>query len=164
MRDRIPSDGFAIVFQLCCWYPIDSRLYWLLGETLNVLGHIDQAAEIMDELVRNGRSGLFRDLPLHRRVLRDALPAYRELRDPIRRGQLMSQMLVIPRPLFGGGVGEVAYTAGSCATIGAMAHFSKVVIPGADGGQLPTRRSAPTCPSTGGTSRSVLPSAFLCRR
>ena len=33
-RAKLPPDAIAIVQQLLLWYPTDSRLYWLLGETL----------------------------------------------------------------------------------------------------------------------------------
>src|ERR1019366_1704770 len=54
MRDRLPVNGGAIVFQLCKWYPGNRRLYWQLGEILNVLGQIEQAGGIFDELVYDG--------------------------------------------------------------------------------------------------------------
>ena len=129
-RDRLPSNGGAIVFQLCKWYPGDMRLYWQLGEILNVLGQIEQAGEILDELVRNGRSGVFRDLPAHRRVLRDAIPAYHDIQDPKKRGMLLSQLLLIPRPMPGAPViGEAAYAAGSSAAIIAVPYWSKEPAP-----------------------------------
>ena len=126
MRDRLPSNAGPIIFQLCKWYPGDMRLYWQLGELLNVLGQVEQAGDIFDELVRNGRSGVFLDLPAHRRVLRDALPGYREIQDPKKRGMLLSQLLLIPRPMPGAPViGEAAYVAGSSAAGIAVPYWSK---------------------------------------
>ena len=130
MRDRLPANGGSIVFQLCKWYPGDRRLYWQFGEILNVYGQIEQAGGIFDELVDGGRSGIFLDLPSHRRVLRDALPAYREIQDPTKRGMLLSQMLLLPRPMLGASVvGEAAYAASSCVAIIAVPHFGKDVGP-----------------------------------
>jgi hypothetical protein len=134
MRDRLPVNGGEIVFQLCKWYPTDRRLYWQLGELLNVYGQIGQASDIFNELVDGGPSGIFLDLPAHRRVLRDALPAYREIQDPNKHGMLLSQLLLIPRPMLGAPViGEAAYAASSCAAIIAVPHLSKEVVPPPDG-------------------------------
>lgn len=130
MRDRLPSNGGAIVFQLCKWYPGDMRLYWQLGELLNVLGQIEQAGGILDELVNGGKLGIYLDLADHRRILRDALPAYRDIQDPKKRGMLLSQLLLIPRPMPGAPViGEAAYAAASCAAISAVPYLSKIPPP-----------------------------------
>ena len=130
MRDRLPATGSETLFQLCKWYPSDRRLYWQLGELLNVYGEIEQAAGIFDELVDGGRSGIFLDLGAHRRVLRDALPAYRAIQDPYKRGMLLSQLLLLPRPMLGAPVvGEAAYAAGSSAAMIAVPHLSKEVVP-----------------------------------
>ena len=130
MHDRLPMNAGEVVFQLCKWYPGDRRLYWQLAELLNVYGQVGQAADILNELADGGRSGIFLDLPAHRRVLRDALPAYREIQDTHNRGMLVSQLLAIPRPTFGAPVvGDAAYAAASCAAINAVPHLSKEVIP-----------------------------------
>ena len=130
MRDRLPLNGINIVFQLCKWYPTERRLYWQLAELLNVHGQIEQASGMLDELVDGGNSGKFQDLPAHRRVLRAALPAYREIQDPTKRGMLLSQLLLIPRPMPGAPViGEIAYTAGCCATITMVPYWDKPTPP-----------------------------------
>jgi hypothetical protein len=123
-------NGGEILFQLCKWYPSDRRLYWQFAEILNVYGQIGQSGQIFNDLVDDGQSGIFLDLAAHRRVLRDALPAYRELQDPKKRGMLLSQLLAIPRPMLGAPVvGEAAYAAGSCAAITAVPHLSQEVVP-----------------------------------
>lgn len=125
LRDRLPLEAPALVFQLCNWYPQDFRLYWLMGEMLNFLGQIGQASGILDELADSGRSALYRDLPAHRRILGEALPAYRELQSPTKRGVLLAQLLCLPRPNFGGAVGEATQVVVNQAAVIAMPEFEK---------------------------------------
>src|SRR3569623_2953170 len=97
---------------------------------LYVYGGSDQAAGIFDELVDAGRSGVYSELGAHRRGLRDALPAVRDLQEPHKRGMLLTQMLLLPRPMIGApGVGGAAYVGASGAAALAVPHISKVVVP-----------------------------------
>jgi tetratricopeptide (TPR) repeat protein len=130
IRDRLPMDAFNLLYQLVLWFPTDMRLYWFLGEILNLYGAIDQADAIFVELVETG--ALFKDLHRHRRVLKEALPAYRLFREPSTRGMLLTEMLLLPRPLFAPpGIGDAAYVASACAAI----RFAPLV--GKDEGQTP---------------------------
>lgn len=117
-RDKLPGNAFAILYQLCLWFPTDMRLYWQLGEMLNALGAIDQASDIFTELGEAGLAGSFRGLRQHRSVLREAKPIYLELMKPVSRGMLLCELQLLPKPLFAPPiVGDAAYLAGSSALV-----------------------------------------------
>jgi len=45
-RRKLPPDALAVVQQLLLWMPEDTRLYWLLGELLNVQGDLKMADQV----------------------------------------------------------------------------------------------------------------------
>ncbi len=47
-RAKLPPDALAIVQQLVLWHPRDPRLYWLLGELLNLEGDVETAYTVID--------------------------------------------------------------------------------------------------------------------
>ncbi len=107
--DRLPIDAFNTVLQLVEWYPQDLRLYWLLGELLNVFGHVIPAEEIITELSASDLP--FKDLPRHRRVLRAAAALLRELKiqSPSTKALLLGCLSSIPNGnLLPPGVGAAA--------------------------------------------------------
>jgi hypothetical protein len=74
--NRMPVDAEMIVVQLLLWRPLDTRLNWLYGELLNMRGQVDWAFSVLDFCQK---MGLNRELRQHHLVLRDAVPAYKEL-------------------------------------------------------------------------------------
>jgi hypothetical protein len=119
MWDKLPEDGSNVVLQLVLWTPWDDRLYWLLAELINVNGYVEPAYSILAELRDVGVGGGFQDLHAHRKVLREAVDAYRnwypQPGDPEpkkRRGFLLSALT--PPPLLAPGpAGAAAQQAGA---------------------------------------------------
>lgn len=110
MRDRLPTNGFNVLYMILLWFPTDMRLYWLFGELLNAAGAVDQAADVFVELVESGTAGSFKDLPRHRRVLVEAKPAYLKFRDPMTQAHLLAATMIVPRPMLAPpGLGDAAY-------------------------------------------------------
>jgi hypothetical protein len=74
---ELPPDAFALTCQLVIWFPLDDRLYWLLGEVVNAQeGDPRVASAIFQELLghRAGQTRRYdpRELRRHAQVLRDA--------------------------------------------------------------------------------------------
>src|SRR6516225_3442784 len=61
-------------------YPTDARLYWLFGEILNSCGRVEDAQQILDDLVNVNQLSNIRELVAHRRVLVEQAGLLRELR------------------------------------------------------------------------------------
>jgi hypothetical protein len=107
--DRLPADAYTTVRQLVLWYPQDLRLYWLLGEFLNIFGHVIPAEEILTELLANDLP--FKDLRKHRRVLQEAAALLRKLNihAPSTQALLLACLSSIPNgSLLPGGAGAAA--------------------------------------------------------
>jgi hypothetical protein len=141
MADLLPPDALQIVIQLVVWFPHDQGLCWLLAEVLNANGLVEPAAEILDYLRDKGFNppGLHE----HRRVLMEAAPIMRELRDPSTMGQLLGA-LTLPPLLAPPGVGAIAQ--------GTEAGTALALLPQL--GQRPPPNLAPDSP---GVSPNVLP-------
>jgi hypothetical protein len=71
-RVKLPKDALAIVEQLVLWYPDDTRLYWLLGELLNVQGDLAGANVVFAEC-RDNRRFDADELQQHHRLIKEAL-------------------------------------------------------------------------------------------
>lgn len=114
--DQLPPDALNLLLQLVQWQPFDDRLYWLLAEVLNALGHVDVALERMDELVQARQHSDVRELFQHRKVLREASPAavLAAWRDPNVRLAILCLMSPrgLPVPV---GAGVIAQQAGDLA-------------------------------------------------
>lgn len=74
-RAKLPPDALAIVQQLLLWFPLDVRLYWLLGELYAANGDLDSAAVIFDECTWSGKYGNRQVLRDHRQAIRAAIEA-----------------------------------------------------------------------------------------
>lgn len=131
-RDRLPPNAIHVLYQLAVWFPTDMRLYWQVGELLNAFGAIDQAHDIFVELVEAGMSRSFKDLPRHRRALVEARPVYQIWNKPETKGMLLSELLLLPRPLFAPPViGDAATAVGhlAAAVYGPRAGSDQVPLP-----------------------------------
>jgi hypothetical protein len=128
MSDRLPDNAVDLLTRLAVWFPTDMRLYWQLGQLLSVVGSIDQAAAIAEELTYAGMARSFKGLPQQRRALLDAMKSYKvilEPTEPAAHGQLVAAMMLLPRPLFAPPVvGAVAYAAGCAAMVPAVIESS----------------------------------------
>lgn len=80
----VPQDGYPIVAQLLVWSPNDDRLYWQLGELLNAGGNVQDAYQVLDELVNTRTASAVRDVQAHRRALKESLPVVAAVKDTIR--------------------------------------------------------------------------------
>ena len=76
----LPPDAFNVVAQLLLWAPNDDRLYWQLGEILNSMGLVPEAAKIFDELSFVRKFGA-REFMEHRRALKESLDVANALVD-----------------------------------------------------------------------------------
>jgi tetratricopeptide (TPR) repeat protein len=120
MWDRLPPDASNIVLQLILWAPGDYRLYWLLGELLNVYGHVEPAYAILAELVNAGVD--FQGLREHRKVLDQVVKAYKAWRPPpgtsrpMETPGLLLSALTAPTPLAPGPAGAASHQAAAAAT------------------------------------------------
>jgi hypothetical protein len=81
-KAKLPKDAVAVVEQLLIWLPVDTRLYWLLGEVLNAEGDIASAATILDECAGARRYNA-RILREHRRTLQEAKAALAPVVSPL---------------------------------------------------------------------------------
>jgi tetratricopeptide (TPR) repeat protein len=79
--DRLPPDAPWLVRELMMAYPTDARLYWLFGEILNTVGRVEDALQVLDDLVNVNQLSSVRDLREHRRVLLERANLIRDLRD-----------------------------------------------------------------------------------
>jgi hypothetical protein len=70
---ELPPDGYVIVSQLLVWSPDDDRLYWQLGELLNMMGRVADAASILTELADQRKETGVRELMRRRSILKDAV-------------------------------------------------------------------------------------------
>jgi tetratricopeptide (TPR) repeat protein len=79
-----PPDAYPVVSQLLLWSPGDDRLYWQLAELLNTMGNVQDAYEVLDELVNTRTASAVRDVQAHRRILKESLPLVGALNDVFR--------------------------------------------------------------------------------
>ncbi len=137
--DRLPVDAYSTVLQLVVWYPQDLRLYWLLGEFLNVFGHVVPASEILTELSANDLP--FKDLAKHRRVLRAgaALLAALKIQSPSTRALLLGCLSSIPN---GGLPPAGAGAAVTAISVAAPMEWARLI-------ENPPQNTAPTPGPTG---------------
>jgi hypothetical protein len=71
-REKLPQQALPVVQQLLFWMPDDMRLYWLMGELLNVQGDVADAWKLLDRC--SNTSGFFSpELKRHRQVLDEYL-------------------------------------------------------------------------------------------
>ena len=126
VRDRLPTNTYNIVFQLAKWFPAEPRLYWFVGEMLNVAGAIDQAEGILNELAQTGMLTSFKDGARHRHVLDEARKAYAVFRKPSSQGMLLTELLLLTRPgLAPPVIGDAALVASSGVALGYGVHLDK---------------------------------------
>ncbi len=78
--DALPPDAPWLVRELLMAYPTDPRLYWLFGEILNSCGRVEDAREVLDDLVNVNQLSNIRELVAHRRVLLERATLVRDLR------------------------------------------------------------------------------------
>jgi hypothetical protein len=74
-RDKLPPDALAIVQQLLLWFPLDTRLYWLLAELYAAADDLDSAAVILEECTWSRAYGNRQVLMDHRVAVRAAVAA-----------------------------------------------------------------------------------------
>lgn len=74
-RAKLPPHAIAIVQQLLLWFPLDVRLYWLLGELYAANGDLDSAVVIFDECTWSGKYGNRQVLREHRLAVHAAIEA-----------------------------------------------------------------------------------------
>ena len=67
--DALPPDAPWLVRELMMAYPTDARLYWLFGETLNSVGRVEDALQVLDDLVNVNQLSSIDEIVRHRRVL-----------------------------------------------------------------------------------------------
>ncbi|MFQ3648952.1 MAG: hypothetical protein SNJ75_01360 [Gemmataceae bacterium] len=70
IRDRLPVDAEDTLMRLLLAVPHDRRLYWQFGELSAVLGRIEVAARVLNDLVDEGFE--FQGLRRHRKILNEA--------------------------------------------------------------------------------------------
>jgi tetratricopeptide (TPR) repeat protein len=78
--DALPPDAPWLVRELMMAYPSDARIYWLFGETLNSIGRVEDALQVLDDLVNVDQLSNIRELVAHRRVLFERASLLRDLR------------------------------------------------------------------------------------
>lgn len=74
-RAKLPPDALAITQQMVLWFPLDTRLYWLLAELYAADGKLDEAATILDECTWSRAYGNRQVLMDHRLAVRVAIDA-----------------------------------------------------------------------------------------
>jgi hypothetical protein len=75
VRDRLPVDAEDTLMRLLLAVPHDRRLYWQFGELSAVLGRIEVAARVLNDLVDEGLE--FQGLRRHRKILNEAATVMR---------------------------------------------------------------------------------------
>jgi hypothetical protein len=78
--DALPPDAPWLVRDLMMAYPTDARLYWLFGEILNSAGRVEDALQVLDDLVNVNQLSNVREVVAHRRVLFERASLLRDLR------------------------------------------------------------------------------------
>jgi hypothetical protein len=78
--DALPPDAPWLVRELMMAYPTDPRLYWLFGELLNACGRVEDALQVLDNLVNVNQLSNVRELVAHRRLLLERASMVRDLR------------------------------------------------------------------------------------
>jgi hypothetical protein len=78
--DVLPPDAPWLVRELMMAYPTDARLYWLFGEILNSAGRVEDALQVLDDLVNVNQLSNVREVVAHRRVLFERATMLRDLR------------------------------------------------------------------------------------
>jgi tetratricopeptide (TPR) repeat protein len=78
--DALPADAPWLVRELMMAYPTDARLYWLFGELLNAGGRVEDALQVLDDLVNVNQMSNVRELMAHRRVLLERASLLGDLR------------------------------------------------------------------------------------
>jgi hypothetical protein len=137
--DALPGRSIDMVLQLCVWLPGDLRLFWLLGELLNVGGQVDHAYAVLDSLVAPSRKKLdlkpgqagwapsqFKGLEAHHKVLARAQPTMKAFRELDLIAYLLGAAQAVPQPdLAPGAAGPVARTAAAWALVVQLPELKK---------------------------------------
>jgi hypothetical protein len=76
------TEALATVQQLVLWFPLDIRLYWLLGELYAAKGDFHAAKRVMDECVNTGHYSNRKALMHHREAVSKAAAAAGEAAPP----------------------------------------------------------------------------------
>ena len=87
---QLPPDAIAVVQQILLWSPIDTRLYWLLGELYAAQGKFADAKKIMDQCVSEARQYG------NRKILMDHRTAVRAVADAEARRNPDMDVTVMP--------------------------------------------------------------------
>jgi hypothetical protein len=135
--DALPPDAPWLVRELLAAYPTDFRLYWLLGEILNTVGRVEDAAQVCDDLVYGYQLTNVRTLVNHRRVLLARSKLLQDLRkSPMFEADRKSQLAPLtqeyifwafapPPPPAASVGGFAAEEAGRCATAAALEELQR---------------------------------------
>jgi hypothetical protein len=166
MLDRLPPDAPWVVRNLIWTFPNDDRLYWLFGELLNSRAEVENAYEVMRELVDARQRSNVRELFRHRQVLRERVEELHELRKadmfknpalpPLAQEQLL--WAVAPRPpLAVPGAGPLAWEGAWSATAAYLELAQREEL----AGRRPEDQVAPPPPPPPESAAAPPPSALL---
>jgi tetratricopeptide (TPR) repeat protein len=78
--DALPPDAPWLVRELMMTYPADPRIYWLFGELLNAGGRVEDALQVLDDLLNVYQLSNVQAVRSHRRVLSERANLLRDLR------------------------------------------------------------------------------------
>jgi hypothetical protein len=105
-KAKLPPDAVAVVQQLILWFPLDTRLYWLLAELYAAENDLDSAIAILDECAWGLGYGNRQLLMDHRNAVRaaiDARPKPETPKSPISMRDILLYFAVV------GGVAALAF-------------------------------------------------------
>ena len=106
LRDRLPVDAEDTLMRLLLAVPHDRRLYWQFGELCAVLGRIEVAARVLNDLVDEGLE--FQGLRRHRKILNEAATLMRAFNSRLPTFQFYASGMTLARgPLLPAASGPV---------------------------------------------------------